>query len=258
MSFGFYSSPEYRKLQSDITKTNWVKGIYNYRIKPLETRTCKNLNCGNTFKVKHFDPKIFCSHRCAAHVGNIGRKLSLSTRLKISKSVSLLPQSIFKRRCLPRITLVCLRCGKKFEVVPYLAKRRKYCSSLCAIKTIGSRTTSPKASKGKPGIRADIDPNICFYSTWEANIARVFNLVGLKWVYAPKIFDLGKHTYRPDFYLPYFDMFIEVKNFLGVYSLKRHLLFKKRYPNIKLKLLMKKGYLEIKENYKELIDNWED
>jgi hypothetical protein len=63
-------------------------------------------------------------------------------------------------------------------------------------------TTSPKASKGKPGIRPDINPSICFYSTWEANVARVFNLVGIKWQYGPKIFDLGQHTYRPDFYLP--------------------------------------------------------
>ncbi|HEX6976827.1 MAG TPA: hypothetical protein VF185_00505 [Patescibacteria group bacterium] len=168
-----------------------------------------------------------------------------------------LPRSLHKRRILPRISLVCVGCGKKFEVVPYLAKKRKYCSSMCAIKTIGSRTTSPKASKGKPGIRKDIDPNICFYSTWEANIARVFNLVGLRWVYAPKIFDLGQHTYRPDFYLPDFDMYIEVKNFLGTYSLERHILFKRKYPKIKLKLLLKSDYLKIQENYRDLIDNWE-
>lgn len=88
-------------------------------------------------------------------------------------------------------------------------------------------------------------------------MARVFNLIGLKWVYAPTLFDLGEHTYRPDFYLPDFDMYIEVKNFLGSYSLRRHLLFKKKYPEIRLKLLLKRDYLKIQENYKDLIDNWE-
>jgi len=101
---------------------------------------------------------------------------------------------------------------------------RKYCCIHCLITTIGRRTTSPKASKGKPGVRIDVSPAICFYSTWEANIARVFNLVGIKWVYAPKIFNLGEHTYRPDFYLPDFDSYLE--------------------------LILKKEYTEIKFNYK--------
>ena len=129
--------------------------------------------------------------------------------------------------------------------------------ALCAIKTIGAQTTSPKTSKGKSGVRIDIDPNICFYSTWEANTARVFNLVNLRWQYAPRIFSLGKHTYRPDFYLPDFDTFIEVKNFLGSYSLQRDFLFRKIYPNIKLDLILKNHYLEIKSYYKDLVDLWE-
>jgi len=88
-------------------------------------------------------------------------------------------------------------------------------------------------------------------------MARVFNLVGLKWEFSPKIFDLGEHTYRPDFYLPDFDMFIEVKNFLSPYSLERDVLFRQKYPHVKLVLILKDDYLEIKSNYKELVDNWE-
>lgn len=168
-----------------------------------------------------------------------------------------MPRRFWKHLSKPKITLICLGCKKKFKVVPYLAKRRKYCSSLCAITTIGKRTTSPKASKGKSGIREDINPNVCFYSTWEANIARVFNLVNVRWNYAPKIFNLGKHTYRPDFYLPDFDTYVEVKNFLGDYSLERDQIFRKRYPNIKLELILKEDYLEIKSNYKYFIKNWE-
>lgn len=171
--------------------------------------------------------------------------------------MSSMPREFWKHKIKPKVTLTCIACNKKFEVLPYLAKTRKYCCIHCLITTIGRRTTSPKASKGKPGVRIDISPTICFYSTWEANIARVFNLVGIKWIYAPKIFDLGEHTYRPDFYLPNFDTYIEIKNFMGDYSLKRDQTFRKKYSNIKLELILKKDYLEIKSNYKYFINNWE-
>ncbi|MEK7188782.1 MAG: hypothetical protein AAB685_02945 [Patescibacteria group bacterium] len=256
MPLSFYSSFEYKKLQSTIAKENWKQGFYDHLIKPPKLRHCKNQDCTNVFKVKDHDPKVFCSSSCAAHFNNTGRKQSLLTRQRISRSISLLPKAIFQRKKI-RVPLSCQACGKQFEVTPYLAKIRKYCSSLCAIKTIGSKTTSPKASKGKPGVRIDISSEICFYSTWEANMARVFNLVNLKWQYAPKIFDLGKHTYRPDFYLPDYDTFIEVKNFLGTYSLERDRVFRQKYPYIKLELLLKDDYLQIKSNYKHLVENWE-
>jgi len=85
----------------------------------------------------------------------------------------------------------------------------------------------------------------------------VFNLVRMRWQYAPRIFDLGEHTYRPDFYLSDFDTFVEIKNFLGEYSLQRDKLFREKYPDIKLDLLLKDDYLEIKSNYKDLVDKWE-
>ncbi len=153
MSYSFYSDPEYRKKQSEITREHWKNGLYNFTIKPLEIRYCKNKDCHKNFKVKPGDPKIFCSHTCSAHISNRGRTLSESTRLKISQSVSLLPHSTYTRKLLPRIPLLCKRCGKEFLVIPYLAKTRKYCGVLCASKALGAMTTSPKASKGKPGIR---------------------------------------------------------------------------------------------------------
>jgi len=155
------------------------------------------------------------------------------------------------------VILLCKGCGRSFEVVPYLRKTRKYCSSLCAIRTIGRQTTSFKALRSKTGIRLDVDSTTCFYSTWEANVARVFDLLNIKWQYAPKIFDLGKHTYRPDFYLSDYDMFIEVKNFMGDYSQERDHLFRQKYPDIRLELILKEDYLKIESNYKELVDNWE-
>lgn len=258
MRYPFYEDASYKEKQALIAKQNWRKGKYAFKIKPLISRMCKNPNCKKPFLVKEYKLKIYCSRRCSAIVNNKGRILSQFTKVKISKALLRLPKSKTKHRILkPRVKITCTGCGKVFEVVSYLSKRQKFCSVHCNISRLGRKTTSPKASKGKNGIRPDIDPKINFYSTWEANIARVFNLAGLKWQYAPKLFDLGKHTYRPDFYLPDFGVFIEIKNFLSPYSLERDFLFRQKYPHIKLEMILKPEYLEIKSNYKELVDTWE-
>lgn len=256
MPYPFYSDHEYKNKQSIITKKNWLKGIYDFKKIPLDTRKCKNQDCNNKFQVKPYSPKKFCSHNCSTHYNNLGRKHSIITKQRISKSISMSPHHYIPIKKI-RITLNCIRSKRDFQVIPYMAKTRKYCSSSCAIKAIGSLTTSPKASKGKSGIRLDIDSSINFYSTWEANIARTYNLIGIKWQYAPKIFDLGEHTYRPDFYLPEYDTYVEIKNYMNEYSLNRDKSFRKIFPKIKLELILKNKYLEIKENYKNLVENWE-
>lgn len=253
--FAFYFNPSYRRRQSSITKSNWGKGIYASLIKLPELRNCKN--CKKLFSAKPYEQKIFCNSSCAASFNNTDRIQSEDTRRKISLAMQGKNNPFYGAEKVEKISLVCQACKKKFMVLPYLSKRRKFCSNKCAIKTIGRLTTSPKASKGKSGIRADINSDICFYSTWEANIARVLNLIGISWQYAPRIFDLGVHTYRPDFYLPTENMYIEVKNFMNRYSLNRDRLFRERYPDIKLEILSKKEYEEIKINYRPLIDNWE-
>src|SRR5258708_6294276 len=164
MSNGFYYENEYRKRQSELTKESWRKGKHDFLIKLLEERICKNPNCKNKFSVKTYSPKLYCSRSCSAHISNQGRKLSEFTKLKISKAILSLPNSFFQKPSLPKISLFCKACGNEFKVVPYLAKKQKYCSVYCSISTTGKLTTSPKASKGKPGIRTDIDPDICFYS----------------------------------------------------------------------------------------------
>lgn len=252
-----YSDERYRKLQSEITKRNWEKGVYSHMIKEKPVRVCRNIGCNNTFQTIPSDPKKYCGHKCSAHVSNKGRKHSLLTKRKISKSISSLPRSIFNRPRAEKVVLVCGLCKSKYKVLPYMAKKRKFCGTPCASKVLGRLTTSPKASKGKNGIRKDIDSVINFYSTWEANVARVYNLVNIKWEYAPKRFDLGEHTYRPDFYLIDYKIFVEVKNFMSDYSLKRDTLFRQKFPNIPLDLIMKEEYTEITKNYKNLVDNWE-
>ncbi len=81
--------------------------------------------------------------------------------------------------------------------------------------------------------------------------------MGVKWIYEPKTFDLKTQNYTPDFYLPDKDEYIEVKNFLWKYSKIRDDKFRKSYPNIKLKLLLKEDYLKLQNKYAKFIINWE-
>jgi len=122
---------------------------------------------------------------------------------------------------------------------------------------VGSKPTSPRASRGKAGIRKDISPSIYFYSRWEANIARLYEYLEVKWEYAPRVFDIGGQNYTPDFYLPETDTYVEVKNFWWKYSIERDKKFRERYKNLKLKVILKDEYLELEKRYAELIPAWE-
>jgi hypothetical protein len=75
--------------------------------------------------------------------------------------------------------------------------------------------------------------NFWFRSSWEANFAKWCDGSGIKWKYEPKTFDLGNCTYTPDFYLPEFDCWIEIKGRLTIYNKRKMRLFKKRYSKLK-------------------------
>jgi hypothetical protein len=53
--------------------------------------------------------------------------------------------------------------------------------------------------------------NILMRSSWEVKYAQYLDSKKIKWQYEPEIFDLGFTTYRPDFYLPENNTYIEIK-----------------------------------------------
>jgi hypothetical protein len=258
----FYDSDEYRKKQSAITKRNTELGLYEH-LKKQVTRVCARESCIESFVTHQADPKRFCGRSCSASASNTGRKRSLATRSKISKSLTGRPtftENGIPRRgsiLVPRVEKVCANhyCKSLFTFERY--KNRLFCSTSCAIKTIGSRPTSAKASRGKSGIRPDIDGESNFHSRWEANIARWYTFLRVEWVYEPKSFDIGNQMYTPDFYLPEFDMYVEVKNFWSEYSSTRDLKFRNTFPDLRLEVILKKEYLEIQEQFCEYIPYWE-
>ena len=118
-------------------------------------------------------------------------------------------------------------------------------------------------SRTKSGKRKDLD-NIFFRSSWEANIARYYNYIGVKWEYEPKTFIFetikrGCVSYTPDFYLVDEDKWIEVKGWMDDKSKTKLKRFKKYYPEEykKLQLITSKEYNEIKKKMSKFIKNWE-
>lgn len=264
MPYDFYQSEKYREKQSELTKENWKKGVFNFRYKK-EKRTCARKECGNKFEVQLNDRKKYCSCKCSTIVNNAQRgSLPESVRLKISKALKGRKNPHGGNRggakgleLVPRVEKVCANpnCQKVFLIERWM--HRKYCGNKCAMAVIGGKPTSPKASKGKGGVRSDIDNNIYFYSRWEANFARLLNYSNIKWEYQPRTFDLVTQKYTPDFYLPDCKTYIEIKNFLWKYSETRDRKFRELYPKIRLILFLKDNYLILEKQYGKTISNWE-
>ena len=80
-------------------------------------------------------------------------------------------------------------------------------------------------------------------------MARYYNFVGIKWIYEPQEFEFykikrGSRFYKPDFYLPRQDRFIEVKGWFRPADKTKLRRFKKYYPEefAKLELIVPDKY----------------
>jgi len=85
----------------------------------------------------------------------------------------------------------------------------------------------------KGGIRPDL--NQYFRCKMEANISRYYNYSKVKWIYEFKEFEFkgikrGQRFYKPDFYLPTSDIYIEVKGYFSTTDQTKLRRFKKFYP----------------------------
>lgn len=256
MKYAFYDSAKYKREQAERTSMNIGNGLYEH-LKKREDRRCIRLECSSAFQTWPSNPKKFCGSSCAAIFNNSKRALSLETRQKIALSMTGKINQQKGTFLVPRSITLCTnpRCGKEF--LHERTKDRKYCSIHCAITSIGSSPTSAKASRGKSGTRSDIDLVSNFHSRWEANMARWFNFLRVEWAYEPKSFDIGNQMYTPDFYLPEFDTYVEVKNFWNEYASTRDSKFRKNFPELKLDVILKKEYEKIQGLFSEFIPAWE-
>lgn len=99
-----------------------------------------------------------------------------------------------------------------------------------------------KVSKhSRSGYRKDLKHFV--RSSWEANFARILNILNLEYLYEKFTFTLANgETYTPDFYIPSKDIFYEIK---GWESNTKHHRFQSEFPNYKLHIISEKHYNRI-------------
>ena len=70
-----------------------------------------------------------------------------------------------------------------------------------------------------------------FRSNWEVELAELLYELGIEFQYEPErfYFRAEQESYLPDFYLPQYNTWIEVKGYMDKRSLRRCKLFKKHY-----------------------------
>lgn len=84
-----------------------------------------------------------------------------------------------------------------------------------------------KADNGRRFISEKL--GMTFRSNWEIELAELLQKLGIKFEYEPErfYFRAENESYLPDFYLPEYNVWIEVKGYMDKKSLRRVKLFKK-------------------------------
>lgn len=128
----------------------------------------------------------------------------------------------------------------------------------------GKRENETDGRNNRSGYRKDID--FAFRSSWEANIARIFNHKHINWQYEKKNFFLQKDgkrieslegAYLPDFFLDD-NTIIEVKGFWQPISRNRAKFFTQQYPEYNYLIIDQDMYFNLKTKYKSIIPEWEE
>jgi hypothetical protein len=169
---------------------------------------------------------------------------------------------------------LCELCGNAFYAPPSGIKRgqHRFCSNSCrAYHLAHNKNYWPQTHnrRGFGGFREDLK---CYFrSCWEANYARYLNWLKEKkqiksWEYESETFEFknikrGNRFYTPDFKIFYNDGRIErheVKGYMDARSFTKLKRMKKNFPEIKIILIDKKYYYDIKNKIGRLIPNWEN
>jgi hypothetical protein len=118
----------------------------------------------------------------------------------------------------------------------------------------------PTGNIWKHGYRDDLGHFV--RSSWEANVCRVLNFLGKKYLYESKEcrFNLGNNgALILDLYLPEDKMWIEVKGYLKKETLEKLKIFIELFPNesSKVSILDMESYKLLETLFKNKIERWE-
>jgi hypothetical protein len=124
-----------------------------------------------------------------------------------------------------------------------------------ALKRVMGKKTSKTQSNSKGRKFVSQKLGMVFRSNWEIELAELLTDLGIAFEYEPQrfYFRAEKESYLPDFYLPEFNCWIEVKGYMDKRSEKRVKLFKKYHKKETAFFLYEKEERELVLKNPELI-----
>lgn len=113
------------------------------------------------------------------------------------------------------------------------------------------------SDSGKQGFKRWDEVKFAHHS--EMEFARLLDFYDIKWLYEPRSFDIAwdrtgrpVQKFRPDFYLPAYDLYIELTTLSQKLVTKKNRkirLLKELYPDIKCKIFYQKDYRKLLFKY---------
>lgn len=157
--------------------------------------------------------KLSTIHRQHISDGGIGREVSKETRQKIADTLNKHPVSETTRKKISVIQRQQFRNGERLPNTHAKSAGWFYTNSGIAVR-----------------------------SSWKLFICNLLSRLGINWEYEPQVFDLGFASYRPDLYLPNYNVWIEIKGYWRNGEREKVEAFSKLYP---LLLIDEQAYQEI-------------
>jgi hypothetical protein len=148
-----------------------------------------------------------------------------------------------------------INLGQK-EIQKILIDEELFCSSNCFLKYI--REHRPKDNKldympsnGYVSIPTEFYDTVTkryYRSAYEAAVARLFTSHSIDFSFEPHTFILDTKSYTPDFYLPYYNLYIECKGPWAIGSKKKYLAVREQLNIILLPAYFQQRLEKVKQD----------
>jgi hypothetical protein len=141
------------------------------------------------------------------------------------KSHNITPKEYYDKYLKQEVEGICRNCGDDTPFVEKGHYYQSYCSPSCRAKCLSklhkvSKSLYASIKNGDVNSRFGTrkgyygeykNSGIYMRSSWERQFADLLDINKVEWLYEPKTFNLIDCRYTPDFYLPKFDKWIEIK-----------------------------------------------
>ncbi len=180
-------------------------------------------------------------------LANTGKKRPEEAKKKMS--INMLGKSFEDRMGVDKANEAKRKISKRLKGIKKIDEARKN----IARGNIGKRNHNPWGY-GKWGYRIDL--NQFFRSTWEANIARILNFLGIEWEYEKHRIRLSDCSFLIDFYLLELNLYIEIKGARFGNRDRKIILLYEEQPSFPIKIIEGKAYKELTKIFRDKILLW--